>query len=454
MDQQSRKGYISQITNILRTAKEYEGVDFSEDKVRRLNLHVDTNTHVAVDAVRYEKLRKGLLKGEKWSEKFTEEYVDKSLKALLIRLWKEGNPQKTAEYFPSFADELDNYSEEQTVYLPLANIQMNIHELPIGNITLINMTDAQIEEENILKDLKTILGVVDITPESDQGFIIDLQGEEENKFNRREKNLKGVVNTTPENYQGLIHYCMNMIKNKTCAVYKIVAERDRAAQRALEETQRVLELLRYAIHAMGLGYYRITIGLDGDINKTTRNMLMISSDLKVSFSTDFLGPLSPLVIDDEARDKMEGIGIFKLAEILKQKTDENSFDEILLRGVHWFANAQTQLEKENDLLSLTTCLEVFLTSGGVDKIANTLAEGVAFILGTELQQRKDLKKRVIALYNKRSKISHGGNMLISEEEREELRKIVGDFLTCMIQMKDKFKTRKDLDEWIDNQKFK
>src|SRR5438128_1826828 len=100
MDQQSRKGYISQITNILRTAKEYEGVDFSQDKVRRLNLHVDMNTHVAVDAVRYEKLRKGLLEGEKWSEKFTEEYVDKSLKALLIRLWKEGNPQKTAEYFP------------------------------------------------------------------------------------------------------------------------------------------------------------------------------------------------------------------------------------------------------------------------------------------------------------------------------------------------------------------
>src|SRR5438128_614015 len=116
MDKQS-KGCISQITNILRNAKEYEGVDFSEDKVRRLYLDVDENTTVAVDAARYEKLRKGLLEREKWSEKFTGEYVDKLLKALLIRLLKEGNLKKTAEYFSSFADELDSYSEEQTVYL-------------------------------------------------------------------------------------------------------------------------------------------------------------------------------------------------------------------------------------------------------------------------------------------------------------------------------------------------
>ncbi len=262
------------------------------------------------------------------------------------------------------------------------------------------------------------------------------------------------MDAAPENKQGLLIYCINAIKNKTCAVYKIVAEKDRAAQRALEETQRVLELLRYAVHAMGLGYYRIAIGLDGDINKTARNMLMTSPSLNISLRTDFLGPLSPLVIDDKVKDRIEEIGIFKLAEILKKKTGENSFDEILLRGVHWFANAQTQLEKENDLLSLTTCLETFLTSGGVDKIANTLGEGVAFILGTGLQQRKYLKKRVIALYNKRSKISHGGNMLISEDDREELRKIVGDFLARMVQMKDKFKSRTDLDEWIDNQKFK
>ncbi len=156
MDQQSSKGCISQIINILRNAKKHEHADFSEDKVRYLYIAIDKDTTFAVDAAQYEKLRNRLLEEQKWSEKFTEEYVDKSLKALLARLLKENNPKKTAEYFSSLADEIENYSEEQTVYLPLSNIQMKIDELSIGNIVLINMTDTKIEEKNIFRTSKQV----------------------------------------------------------------------------------------------------------------------------------------------------------------------------------------------------------------------------------------------------------------------------------------------------------
>ncbi len=151
---------------------------------------------------------------------------------------------------------------------------------------------------------------------------------------------------------------------------------------------------------------------------------------------------------------MERFGVFKVAEILKQEIDERSFGETLLRGIRWFSNAQIQVVKENQYLNLTSCLETFLTPGDPnDKISNTIAEGVAFVLGNGQKERRQLKKKIKDLYDKRSRVSHGGHSAIPTSDLEALRRITGDFLSQMIQRMDEFRTRNDLDEWIEDQKF-
>lgn len=87
------------------------------------------------------------------------------------------------------------------------------------------------------------------------------------------------------------------------------------------------------------------------------------------------------------------------------------------------------------------------------KISNTIAEGVAFVLSNEREKRKQLKKKVKDLYNKRSKVSHGGHSAVLDSDLKVLRTITGDFLSQMIQRIDEFQARNDLEEWIEDQKF-
>ena len=99
---------------------------------------------------------------------------------------------------------------------------------------------------------------------------------------------------------------------------------------------------------------------------------------------------------------------------------------MLLRSIHWFASSQTQFEKENKFLNLMTCLETLLTPSGMalisPSLANQVAEGVARLLTTELEDRIALKKRVHALYGMRSGASHGGQKAIQETDVLDLAK--------------------------------
>ena len=106
-------------------------------------------------------------------------------------------------------------------------------------------------------------------------------------------------------------------------------------------------------------------------------------------------------------------------------------------------------------MNLTSCLETFLTPGDPnEKISNSIAEGVAFVLGNGRVERRQLKEKVKDLYNKRSRVSHGGHSAIQTSDLEALRTITGNFLNQMIQRMDEFQSRDALNEWIEEQKFR
>ncbi|WNZ44758.1 HEPN domain-containing protein [Leptolyngbya boryana CZ1] len=151
---------------------------------------------------------------------------------------------------------------------------------------------------------------------------------------------------------------------------------------------------------------------------------------------------------------LEEIRVFELSNILKKPYEQvNEFEGLLLRGIHWFARSQTQVDVENEFLNLTTCLEVFFTSKGGDPISSSIAEGVALILGKELTERKRLKRRVKELYGFRSNISHGGHSPILAKDIVDLKSIAMSLLVKMVEWSKDFSSRKDLVDWLEDQKL-
>jgi hypothetical protein len=86
-------------------------------------------------------------------------------------------------------------------------------------------------------------------------------------------------------------------------------------------------------------------------------------------------------------------------------------------------------------------------------IANTVAEGVAFLLATDLVTRKAVKSQVARLYGLRNKISHGSHGEILQEDLKRLSVLARDFIYQLVWFEEQFSTRAELAEWIETQRL-
>lgn len=424
MNEKAKQALVAQIIQIATNATKDSSVRETARRSKILGAKGFTFCLVNDIVDLYEDVCRQLLKRQDWSSKFSEKYISSKLHRLLAELLENDDMSKASEYVGKLIYELESFSEEQLVLLPLTGIAMLVPSQELGRITLRNISQSDTEE--LFVPYKTNIAQSDLTPtEQAQGL------------------------------QRLRQEIYPVVQGRICAEFRVIAEAQRAIERAEEECRRVLDLLWYAIPLIFPRGYHFKIGLWKEATRDSSETLVLTLQSPTFLkSSKLVGPNADFILNEQTVQLLERIGVFEMAEILKKPVGEvQGFEETLLRGIHWFANAQIQVERENDLLGLMTCLETFLTSENSDKISNTVAEGVAFVLGNTLEERKNLKKQIKNFYNKRSRISHGGQKAIFDSDLEELRTLTGVFLAKMIQRKDEFKERKDLDEWIEGQKL-
>ncbi len=393
-----------------------------KDSVNRRPLRIDEFKFYLIEdnLDSYNDLLKELMYKEKWGEKFSEKYVDKVLKAGILNILKYGI-EKAIEDFIKTCIEVETYSIEQTVYILLGGIEMyDIESFSLGRIEFKRITKASLEE--ILEAAKTLTKKTRHSPE-EQELFIQVSNEDLSKE----------------------------FSEKICAVYQIVAEPNRARELAEQETQLALDLLRYSIPALYKDGEDIRIGLSSQMSFIYQQTLSLSSDYFLIYRN--------LLHHDYKISKnnftvLEEIGVFEVSDILRKPYEQlNDFEKTLLRGIHWFADCQTQVKIENEIMNLVTCLEVFFTPDKGDPISNSIAEGTALLLGEDLKERKRLKKRVKELYSLRSKVSHGGHSSILNKDVTDLKFIAMKLLVKMIEWRETFKSRKDLIDWLEDKRL-
>jgi hypothetical protein len=332
----------------------------------------------------YDEVIENVSQFHNWSDKYSEKYLDGELQKLIVSVAKEETDEVSIEscvsrYFSTLADRLDSYSAENIVIVPVAGFtgdtSSSDERIAIGNVVFMSMNDARIRE------------AIDV--------LENIRAKAPKKAPEQEKNADRL-------YQEIL----DRIRGQVCAEHHIIAEPGRAIERAYDETRRALDWLRYSSFflygrdkskkmAAGLGR------LGEVITYTPETSLIISSSFTdITFHNAAKGPLFRFDWNEKNIRFLQESGFLDMAELLKS-AELSEFQQAILLGVHWFADSLTQLEKENELLSLITCLESVIpgkdkfdkrtTEGG---IRHTIAESVATAYAANLPPKQKNRDRI------------------------------------------------------------
>jgi hypothetical protein len=365
----------------------------------------------------YRQFVAAVLKNKEWGAKYSEKYINKQLNNIISKCLV--NPSDIEYYIAEFITELNTSAVEQTVYIPLDGFSLTIPDLTIGNVLLFNVTTEK--KESLTDAVYKIIGSMKHSETEKEGF--------ENFINNDiEKN-----------------YC------KVFAKYRVIAEPERAKERAIEETGRVLDILWYGSIALYSPYHRIDIGILGNVPNRNRWTAVISNKGYHVGETG-AGIRFPFDLNPHNIEELKNIGVFELSEIL-QKDRPTNYEENILRATHWLSSSRSQIEPENCFLCGIIALEVLFTPKDGSPIINAISEAVAILLGDKVDQRKIIKRRIKELYAMRSAISHGGSKSILNADLNELILIVGTLINMLLKRRCKFQNRDQLLDWFEDQRL-
>jgi hypothetical protein len=359
-----------------------------------------------------EQVRAILFKHEGWGQKVSEKAIYDRIFDVVKRILLTNGGSRSDEHLGTLFSLIDEHAVEQIVCLPLFGITMESDSMCLGRVILERMTRERVEQ---------------------------------------------IASGNPA---PLANYLKLGLEEGVYAVFRTVAEPQRAKEIAIEETRRALDLLRLSIILLELErppQLTIIVGMEHEtnFNDEHRKISIVPADGR-SYQMHFGAErrYSPLTLDADTVKRMEGIGVLAISELLQKAIHTfDDFENTLLRAIYWFANYQTQFENENRLLCLITCLETFFTPKDRDPIGTAIAEAVAFFTSDELAARKSIKRLVKDMYQLRSAVSHGGKKAVLDSQLREILEISRTLMTQMIARRGEFKSRDAVLNWVEEQKL-
>jgi Apea-like HEPN len=328
----------------------------------------------------YDLLVKEFLEKFKWSAKYTEASVEIKVRKLVTKVIIGESDETIGNILQEMVDTYEAINEKVRVFLPVAGIQVT-QAITFGGV-IFKSNSPELKQEIITLAKKSINAT---------------------SSTRTEK--KAVLKMMIKRFE-------HMFKQPTIAEYEVIAENTRAEELSITRLRRILDVIRVSIPILYRSDLRIQVGLGDEVVFSSLTVASFSSQLGGSLNETRLGPYVAFQLNKETISEMESQGFIHTLILDQLESKLNQVEIAYLQGIHWLSNAQIQVEPENKILSLVTCLETFFSSDK-SNIANTVAESIALLLASDFDSRKKSKKRIKELYDVRSKISHGSESAVS-----------------------------------------
>jgi hypothetical protein len=271
------------------------------------------------------------------------------------------------------------------------------------------------------------------------------------------------------------------LKNNICAETIVKAGIERAHEIAYRKIAEAIDIVKlYCLVEIGLN--GINIGLKGEIlGSDVRSILTRSiSDGTLDPTLERVGPLYSLDIDDKLLKMMKNSGLQKINKVLL-KNEKTWVERRILRAIYWYSRIfdtparrtderkiliRREISKDKkeeiveygflgeQLLKTMVALESLLIIRG-EPVQNNIAERAAYILGTNYDSRRRVKKFIKDMYKLRSDVVHGRFTYISISELKYLISIARLAIIALVLKKDRFglKTQRDFYEWFEKRKL-
>jgi len=355
-----------------------------------------------------------------WDQKFSQKFIEKKVESLIMQTYDFSSDERE-ESVSQVLEGLREYRSEQEVVLPVFGFRLDTEVFELGNVSFKKITKQAYSEI-----VERVNVAIDATKNTD----------EEKAY------IKQFLNSQ----------VMAGFKVGTLASIKVTAEPIRAVERAQEECGHSLDLLRFATPYVQQNPEETGFGLIGDVFSGKGFSLCFEEDGSLKTNLSSVGSWIPFEFNGEIHQKLERIGIMTLSDLLR-KADVTEFEKRILSAVFWCAKAQLQTLPEFRLLCLITSLEAVLNPRGDRPIRMGVAEGVALLIGREIDQKRNLRDFIARLYNQRSSVSHGGHPEVLASELRRLTSITGAVIFELLKRTGEFKSQKELLSWLDDQRL-
>lgn len=218
-------------------------------------------------------------------------------------------------------------------------------------------------------------------------------------------------------------------------------------------------------------------GLVGEsLDLIYRTSVLVTDSKEPRLRRELVGGHPEYFLNKQVLDFMEEHGLNELNNILKKESKLTEYENRLLTGIYWYGEAVSVIasdEKVGDgkrtnsienfeffnrgekLLKLFTALESVLIFSDKEQITQNIAERTAMIIAEDYENRLNIKKRLIKIYNDRSKTVHQGLTYVSKNDLSWLTDCVRGVLFRLIELKteNEFNNKEELRTYIEKHKL-
>lgn len=220
------------------------------------------------------------------------------------------------------------------------------------------------------------------------------------------------------------------VRNKTYARVRVDANDSEAASYLAEKKLRaVLDALNF--YASVFGSPRTFLFLPGD-TIPVQVASVLDSEENCGVRHTIVGPLAPFAFG-AISDSMANKSGFTRAISLLAQNNRNSLEERILSAIGWAGRATIEQRREEALLLYVIALEcLLLKKDQTTEMRFRFAVRGAHLLSNNSMEVKHTFKKLLEVYDTRSKIVHSGNTQVSFSELSRVRVFARDAILTVL----------------------
>lgn len=230
----------------------------------------------------------------------------------------------------------------------------------------------------------------------------------------------------------------------SAATIKLNAEPIRALEIAVEESEKALSILRIfslAIIHPGLNSYTTLLGKE----HLDRYTYFLVNNEKLLSSTEGLTDKSGIAwkLSSDRISRIKSMGLDILSEILA-KGPKTKFQEQVLDSLFIYSRSPLAKDAADKLIYILVAIESILLKDGNEPIQQNISRRMAYLMGNNVEQRKQVIVNIIKIYKLRSDFIHHGQCIEDLETLLIFMRNTWKFYQILIKKINDFKDKQEL----------